>query len=152
MFDEILEKCILESEDTGTKFYHVSPKNLGDEIILKPRNPQAPGEPTTPRICVTPTIAGCIMATGSLLQLFAEDTLYVYQTIAPVEAKKPVGVEDASMTGELWILEDTKFKKIDEINIDDLPNKLWREVISYNLDRNRSQVRDDLSAELEKLH
>lgn len=152
MFDEIFEKCIVEVGAGVVKFYHVSTKDLGSTVIFKPRDPGVPSEPSTPRISVASTVAGCIMAISSLLQLFPVDTLYIYRTVDSVRTVKPTGVPDVSVTGELWILDDTRFKKIDEINTSDFSNELWKEVTSIVNVRNRSQIRDDLSAELENLY
>jgi hypothetical protein len=152
VFDELFEKCMIESEIGSSKFYHVSTKDLGSVITLKPRDPGVPSEPSIPRISVAPTVAGCVMSISSLLQLFPASILYVYQTVDPVKTEEPKGVPDVSVTGELWILNDTRFKKIDEINVSNFSDELWKEVISIVNVRDRSQIRDDLSAELKKLY
>ena len=61
-------------------------------------------EPDTPRLCVARYPSGCLAA-----RLFRYDVC-VYRTIRPVCAIKPVGVHDAVITGERWIVHPTELE------------------------------------------
>lgn len=57
-------------------------------------------ESNTPRLCVCDSIAGCFAA-----RVFSiGKTVYVYRTRKPMGAVKPVGVWDAGITGERWLV------------------------------------------------
>lgn len=126
-------------------WFHVSSKNLGDEINLIPREPYGVrdcGEPLIPRICVAPTIAHCL---GALRHRFGT-RFYVYKTnkeaVLPfeeiynqkemesfydsfkcemkvVKGEFVAKVIDAHVTKECWFLDQTHFIKIGEISYED---------------------------------
>lgn len=110
------------------KLFHISMVDLGDKIKMKPRVPKnradGPGQQhpysgrivsedgKMPRICVAPTLRGCIRA------LCESGDFYVYQPIRPTYVSKDLPrmlVEDAKETGERWILRPVTFKKIGRI-------------------------------------
>ena len=92
-------------------WFHVTDKkDWGNEKTLRPRTPCSvatdencePLEPLTPRICVAPTISGCLSA----IWYCGNESIYVTaKKVKAVKAKAP----DARVTGEHWILEPCKF-------------------------------------------
>ena len=58
-----------------------------------------PNEPTTPRLCVSPTIAGCLAA-----RLWFGCDIKVYRTTSMRSGVRPRGVWDALITGEHWLI------------------------------------------------
>lgn len=96
------------------KYYFVSNTKLKDEV-LKPRIPQnrltksGREDNTTPRICVSKSIIGCLQSTNTYI---SKKRLYLYScevdsndVIQPKERQ----VRDAKFTGEEWITIPTKF-------------------------------------------
>ena len=70
---------------------------------------------TTPRICCSPSLNGCL---SSIDNLDYHDMLYVYECdiqefYQPTEKE----VYDSYLTGELWILKPAIFKKIGSLEI-----------------------------------
>lgn len=101
--------------------YHISKKDLGDQILLTPRIPKHKDkyeDSTTPRVCCCPTIPGCIHAIPDFIfdgqSTTITNTLYVYGAHIPVEYIIQPGytmVSDAWFTGELWVTHpETWFK------------------------------------------
>ena len=101
------------------KVYHISMKDLGSRPDIYPSIPDTMSQcenSTTPRICVCPTIPGCIMAKELTHDLKSEDDVinfYVYEArilsdhiIQPTYAD----VFDAWYTGELWVTEPYTFE------------------------------------------
>jgi hypothetical protein len=108
-------------------YYHITGNNKwGDKIVLYPRRPKkrAMSEPLLKRICVCPTIEGCIIALGNCLP----EKCFIYKTSQ--ETELPRYVRDSLVTGERWITVPSKFTKIGFFNRKSLPeqdklNKLW---------------------------
>jgi len=100
-------------------FYHISPEDLGAEVEFTPRRPvrALPEEPDTPRICVSPSIAGCLVAGVSDPSDWSE--FFVYSTEA--DAIPAEGVFDSVVTEEHWILEPTVFYRIGRIDTGKIP-------------------------------
>ena len=95
-------------------FYHISKKDLGAKVKLLPLDSNDPrtvdrggSEPDVSRICVAPTIAGCL---GAIL--LCPKKHYIYRTVKQKLAKNPYGVADAKNTGEKWLIKPTVFIKI----------------------------------------
>ncbi len=94
------------------RLFHVTNENWGNEIILSPRVSKRfkwLGEPETPRICVAETPEQAWFAAGS--DSFPTK-IYECNSQNSIPAEN---VEDSPVTGERWLLTDTKFKLIGEI-------------------------------------
>jgi len=109
--------------------YHITlEKNWGNRIKLTPRNYsiyRASDEPDVPRICVCPTIEGCINAIWPCYSS-PYNNISIYRTLRKVHSFKPKGVTDANITGERWILKPTVFYLIGKIKGSDIyDNKLF---------------------------
>lgn len=91
------------------KWYHVSHDWTKKEILVQPRvvDRVEDDEPDTPRICVCPTVAQCIVAIGDYT-LGERFTVYECQG----EAVPAVGVFDSALTDEHWLLTPTLFRKV----------------------------------------
>lgn len=85
-------------------YYHCSTINHGQILVIKKQCPRlkADKETHTPRLCVAPTIAACFAA-----RIFNHGPVYVYKTIKPVNAVKPINVWDQCITKERWLIEGT---------------------------------------------
>lgn len=139
--------------------FHISTKSDLDEKEMKPQipsyitdggeiDPDYPENTTTERICVSPSIEGCLVATIStekLLNIHGQ-TFYVYTPEKPFTSYKhktnkdiikDKDVFDANLTGESWILEPCKMKLYGTIKVDQVPKthrkstvnkdiKMWR--------------------------
>jgi len=69
-------------------------------------------EPDFPKICVAPTVPGCLVALPASCWY---SMIYVYRTAEPVRSVKPWDVVDADVTGERWIVEDCDFIQVGKI-------------------------------------
>lgn len=106
------------------KLYHITCDEWPEETILQPRTPERGvgcGEPDTPRICVCPSLVGCILACGPDFAWFAK---YIYQAVEPFSVAQPCDVFDSEITQELWITTPTKFVRVSHLNLRKLPNFL----------------------------
>lgn len=65
-------------------------------------------EPDVSRLCVAPSIFGCLIALS--WSEHDSDILKIYKTLTPVRTSKPFGVIDAHLTGERWITKPTPFR------------------------------------------
>lgn len=95
-------------------FYHVSENTRWEHSVwLKPRvvNRADGDEPTVPRICVAPTVAGCFVGA-----CYTEGYKRVYRTKHKVWAVEPYNVYDSKITGEMWLLEPTEFVLIHDFS------------------------------------
>jgi hypothetical protein len=133
--------------------YHITQELWPDEIALYPRKRgryRAMAESTIKRICVCPTVEGCLAALGCCLQ--PDRPASVYKTYAhAIPADESVG--DATVTGEHWILKPAKFFKIDIIPIDVINSALLQaispgDILCHHLQRRfmeayRSWILDD---------
>lgn len=107
-------------------YYHITTKAWPDELTLSPRKygvNRGEDEPNISRICVAPTVEGCLTALGSCLT--GSSNIYIYRTVRKVKAIKPNSVVDAKITGEMWLLRPIKFKYIDTIKKNTLPEYLF---------------------------
>lgn len=125
------------------KVFHISRKDLGSIVRLEPRIPEfhADGEDRViPRICVAPTILGCIRALELPSSIVGEEAffdvnkdgkpypLYLYSSkVNVLDLRQPTNeeVQDYYNTGELWITAPWWFNKIADLTIRkhmDLPN------------------------------
>ena len=98
------------------KVFRVDIKNQ-KELLLLPRIPNNLSDNednTTKRICCSPSLNGCL---SSVDNLDYHDILYVYEAEAEIYQPSEFQVYDAYLTGEMWILETTLFKKIGELII-----------------------------------
>lgn len=87
--------------------YHLSAVPLGPRVVLRPRRPRDPmiGESSrVQRVCVSPTIRGCLTALQGAY--YNRGRWYVYQLDVPEDlVVDPIRVPDARLTGERWLLE-----------------------------------------------
>ncbi len=95
-------------------WYHISEKNLGYKAYFEPREIECLGEPSRPRICVSPTVAHCLSA------ICAHDKVYVYRTYRKMSARYPYGICDSYITKERWLFGETCFLRQLTIKYDDL--------------------------------
>jgi hypothetical protein len=93
-------------------WYHVTWKDLGDFVVLEPRNPGIPGEPDIPRICVAPNVRCCLAAVGFIIE-----TMHVYVTTEPISAHMPHGVDDFRRTHERWLFSPMVFVKLRTVKV-----------------------------------
>lgn len=101
------------------KVYRLEEEYKGDSFTLSPRIPtniQHGEDQTIKRICVCPTIIGCIKATQMCFPLeFKAGFIPIHLYSATIDTDicnvyQPLKeVPDAFMTGELWLLNETKF-------------------------------------------
>lgn len=116
-------------------YYHLTYYDLGDSAELIPQrgiNCCSCGEPEGRRICVSDHPAKCFAA----IPIEQKDHLSLYRTKNKVKAYHPYGVEDAYITGEMWLIEKTCFTRILEIdpNIkDENYHTLWRTYNKYSI-------------------
>lgn len=106
--------------------YHVSKDPHISETVVYPRIPtyRMEGEDQLiPRICVSPSILGCLSAVD---QLEVGDAVYIY-TCESNNIFQPScqQVADQHLTGEVWITEAVKIEYFQEIIIKE---KIIREV------------------------
>ena len=148
----LLNKSVQESfvqeqyfYEHGKKLYfHCSRDGNLDGQIFKPRvpeyieryNPEDTGfeNSTTPRICLAPTIEGClngIAVNMPRISPLAFDRVYVYTPEKPFneykhktnkELVRDKDVYDANITDEVWILEPVRMKLYGIIQVDQCSN------------------------------
>ena len=137
--------------------FHISDDPDLDKITMEPRvpsyiveksnnniDPNYPEDASIPRICVSPSIEGCIIATFSHtdVKYRLNDLLYVYTPIKPFDAYehktnkelvKEKLVFDANITGEAWILEPCKMRLFGIIRIKKVPNMINKETVNKGI-------------------
>jgi hypothetical protein len=109
----------LKPDSVERYYYHITPEDWGDKAVLHPRidgDFRSTDEPYIPRICVCPTIAGCINAVWACYAYPKHSHVSVYKTTKPKSAIEPVDVVDSYITGEKWLLKPTTFVRVGEIN------------------------------------
>jgi len=113
-FDVLLEE-ITRGRDI---YYHLTPDDYGPVVEFYPRKPRSActGEPEDARICVSPSLAGCVVA-GSF-SLTSNAVLHVYATRAKAEPVDIKDVFDADVTEEHWIMDPAVFVKVGELDLD----------------------------------
>lgn len=126
------------------KVYHISREDLGNWPMMEPRIPHFASneeDHITNRICVAPTIIGCLKALeipesiGSEEEQFFEFNkngkpvpLYLYSAnvdVSDLVAPTIEQVPDVWITGELWVISKYPFKKEANLTVRkhmDLPN------------------------------
>ena len=113
------------------RVYFVTQKDFGSSVILKPKIPESSPEyeGKIERICVSTSILGALSSIGNHLGL--ECNTYIYKCdIEEAKLIQPVNnVNDADMTGELWILVQEKFTLHKIIKL--------KNVNSFRIDRER---------------
>jgi len=113
---DLLDKLL---EVSSHKLFHISARDLGTTTTLKPRIPQYPNEDKqTPRVCLSPSIEGCLM--GASGQLHPKDNIYyVYELTNSPKIYKPTKeqVYDVGRTGEVWALEDAELRLVNKIEV-----------------------------------
>ena len=121
---DLLHKLTL-IESTKEDYFHITQDVYENKVRWKPRKPyRMMGEPLTPRICVAPTIEGCLVALGEVL--VGGRLVYVYKAIGSFKIFNPIKVVDSKVTGEKWIKTPTVFKKIRTLNLEKLlPEDLY---------------------------
>lgn len=109
-------------------YFHLTTRKWPEKIRLKPmRYDDIPSshrcddcyEPDLKKICVAPTIAGCLSA---ILPCVTGE-LAIYKTARKVETVDPWNVSDVEITGERWIVRPATFVKIGII-----PPSILREI------------------------
>lgn len=114
------------TEVTNKKYYHVSEKK-SPFISLTPRIPSnhftriGAEDKVTPRICVSSSIDGALIALGKNLQ---GKVLYVYElddykgdVVTNSEIRKRKLVPDAKVTGEVWLLKPAKLRQVAVVKV-----------------------------------
>jgi len=115
-------------------FYHISQELSPKDHILSPRGDgcnRDPDEPDIPRVCVCPTIAGCLNAVAPSLSFMKR--VRVFRTKRKVTTVVPFGshssglgkaVLDSHITKEKWLLHKASFKFIGYINLNHIGHLL----------------------------
>lgn len=101
-------------------YYHITENNWGKQKTLLPRSNgdnRGVEESKTPRICVSPSIAQCMVA----IYCYGNDW-FVYRTKKKVNAKEPISIADAHITDEKWLCKKTAFVRVGKIR-----NKIVKE-------------------------
>lgn len=118
---------VLKKFNNPEYYFHVTQNPFwGKEIILKPKpdgGNRSSGEPKLPRICASPTIEQCLVALGECLRCNA--SIYIYRTKNKIKTMNPRGIVDSKLTGEVWIINKTKFIKIGHLVPSNLPEELF---------------------------
>jgi hypothetical protein len=118
-------------------YYHISSKIKPENCYLTPKFPgvnHAQLEPWIEKICVCPTITGCLSAVASCIPL-KRNKIKIFRTNYKIKGYDPFSndhnyfktkypVADAHITGEKWLLKETKFKYIGFISLAELPQEL----------------------------
>lgn len=131
--------------------FHITPDKYADGQVWEPRvpdyldpyNPEETGfeDNTTPRICFSTSIEGCL--NGITVNLPRHnpdqfDKLYVYIPEKPwkeykhktnKELVKNKLVYDANVTREVWIMEPVRMKLYGVIRVDQVSNAKWKSVV-----------------------
>ena len=97
-----------------TIFYHCTKDNHGRLLQVASKPPSSvtkSGEPSTPRLCVSPSVPQCIAA-GSFMMKNDAVGLYVYATDGSGETQPTQGVWDHEITGERWVPPGSNLKKL----------------------------------------
>jgi hypothetical protein len=106
-------------------YYHVSTRDYQEEqSAWSPWVPLDSGinELDIPRICVAPTISKCLLAIN--YKAYSYDRFIIYKTNA--EVYYPIGVLDAEVTKEMWVLSPTTFTKCGEISKGQFKKEVWK--------------------------
>lgn len=104
-------------------WFHCTSDNHGPVFVAKRRAPKhmSQNEPSTPRLCVAPTIARCFAAV-----LFKEfRPVYCYRTEKPCKAVKPRNVWDQVVTGEHWLIPPTRMILDRVIDVTEATRAQW---------------------------
>lgn len=105
-------------------WYHVSSTLKAKRVTLTPRANdegfnRAEDEPDIKRICVCPTIEGCLTA----IPYGRRDTLTVYRTTKKIPARKAYDVFDSTVTQESWITKRTRFIRVGFLNLEKITGR-----------------------------
>lgn len=90
--------------------FFATQEDMGKQVKLFPRVPDngTSMEGGAARICVSPSILGCLSAIGG--QVYLQKKTYVYcAEVSNHDLIQPATVYDADFTGELWLIEPTDF-------------------------------------------
>jgi len=128
-----------KGDEKGMKryYYHITNEPWKNTVRLYPRETgdnRDEREPKTARICVAPTIEGCLVAMYVNRSMFGE-YVYLYRTKNKVTARKSTGIMDSHITGEKWIVRPTTFVKIGELRgvLDDAEDRRMWSYFDINL-------------------
>lgn len=122
-------------------YYHISNNLEPCNHLLCPKIPgknSNDDEPRIRRICVCPTIAGCISAVGPCItSSFRNTKIHIFRTKNKVNGYFPFSphghvntfctkypVADAHVTGEKWLLRSTNFKYVGYLNSKEIPAEI----------------------------
>lgn len=123
-------------------YFHMTTMDYGDMVEFTPRKPHCAveGEPDDPRICVSPSLAGCLVA-GSFRLKFV-DNIFVYATTARAHAISDDLVFDAEVTEEHWIEEAVIFTKVGTIDGAKVPELAMDEMdhVAFPYDAREGEV------------
>ena len=106
-------------------YYHVTQKRWPNRLQLKPRDwgyHRMDEEPDDARICVSPTIEGCLIALAGCIE--GDSIVSVYKTVCKVKAISPVNVIDSKITEEMWLVRPTTFERYGRIAKHHIPRGL----------------------------
>ena len=157
-FNEHANKAnsLLKFAPKKSLYFHISTDPHLDEHELKPRipsyltdkknqlNPDYPEEKDTKRICVSPSINGCLQAILNMEKVLMvnDTTFYVYTPEKPFDEYKHKTnkelinerlVFDANVTKEAWILEPCKMKLYGVLRINKIRNKRNKDTINKGI-------------------
>lgn len=106
--------------------YHITRTNFGKRWrpgkLLATSIDRPDDEPRVARLCVCPTVSGCISA---VLGMF--DSFWVYRTMRKCRGVIPWKVCDSKITGEQWLLQPVTFIRVGRLN-----KELVDEIESHN--------------------
>lgn len=94
--------------------YHCTQFDHGPELVVQRRFPiiRATGEPKTPRLCVAPSVAQCLVSS----LMYRPGAVQVYATRQPMAGVTPLGVWDEVITWERWLLPGQRLVKVDTVD------------------------------------
>lgn len=161
MDEEVVEEGFMEVIKNATTpkkplYFHISTDPHLDEHELKPRipsyltdkknqlNPNYPEEKDTKRICVSPSINGCLQAILNMEKILKvnDTSFYVYTPEKPFDEYKHKTnkeliderlVFDANITKEAWILEPCKMKLYGVLRINKIRDKRNKDTINKGI-------------------
>lgn len=107
-------------------WYHVSTENLGKSVTMHPRTPLtiSDGESKTPRICVCPSVAQCLIAMPG-----TGDRVYIYAAKG-TPRPAPRSVWDRATTEEHWFLDPVEFTRVGIKRVS--PSAEWLMLVAKN--------------------
>ena len=106
--------------------YHCSEIDHGEHLTVVRKTPKFPSseEPPVPRLCVSPTVPGCLA--GRLFD--GLNPVHVYATPKPVRGITPRNVWDEPITKERWLIPPAVLHRVATIPVEDVREIMWRQL------------------------